>query len=98
MGSESRQVQGVRSKVIEPGLVLASVSESGDEAFFASGGGLYGLLTCTVAEGEPGELHGCLVGAEMLLVGLGTASIAVMWVSAVEIIPGGSAPGPGGMA
>lgn len=50
MGSESRQVQGVRSKVIEPGLVLPSASESGDEAFFSSGGGLYGLLTFTVAE------------------------------------------------
>lgn len=70
MGSESRQVQGVRSKVIEPRLVLASASESGDAAFFSSGGGLYGLLTCTVAEGEPGELHEGLVGAEMLLVGL----------------------------
>lgn len=71
MGSESRQVQGVRSKVIEPRLVLASASESGDEAFFSSGGGLWWwcMLTCTVAEGEPGELHEGLVGAEMLLVG-----------------------------
>lgn len=50
MGSESRQVQGVRSKVIEPGLVLPSASESGDEVFFSSGGGLYGLITFTVAE------------------------------------------------
>lgn len=34
----------------------------------------------------------------MLLVGLGTASIAVMWVSGVAVILGGSDPGPGGMA
>lgn len=50
MGSESRQVEGVRSKVIEPGLVLSSASESVDEALFSSGGGLNGLLTFTVAE------------------------------------------------
>lgn len=39
----------MRSKVIEAGLVLAGASESGDEAFFSSGGVVYGLLTFTAA-------------------------------------------------
>lgn len=69
MASESRQGEGGSSKVTEPGLVLARGSESGDGAFFSSGGG---SLTSTVAGWELGEPQGCVLGADMLtlLVGL----------------------------
>lgn len=98
VGSESRQVQGVLSgtKGIESGLVLVGASESGDKAAFSPGGGSWGRLTFTVAEWELGELQGCLLCAETLLVGLRAVSIAAVWISGVAVILGGSDPGPGG--